>query len=166
MAQRLGWTRKWADRQNAAGFAAACARLALPFYIGDHRSKIVSAIEIAEKFAPGKQIESAAYAVADAAYAVAVYADYCRVSYAAARASAYAAYTAIIVIHATAATNANNAAYWTDKAGVDSSEIAVLYARWTIRDLACGKVDEEIRLAAGAAIVAGDENLARELLAR
>ncbi|KKM86193.1 hypothetical protein LCGC14_1281340 [marine sediment metagenome] len=157
MAQQSKWKRKWADHRNAVGFAAGCARLALPFYRGDRRSDAVAAIEVAEKYVAGDQIDT--IGVADAAYDVAYDADD------ADAAATYAATAAAAYVAARAAYAAAAAAYWADKAGVDNSEIAVLYARWTVRDLGCGKVDEQTRQAAGAAIIAGDENLAKELLA-
>ncbi|KKM72267.1 hypothetical protein LCGC14_1422150, partial [marine sediment metagenome] len=90
MAQQSKWKRKWADRRNAAGFAAACARLALPFYDGDRRSDLVAAIEIAEKYAAGEKISTdtaAAYAVA---YAYASGGAAAAAAYAATAAAAYA----------------------------------------------------------------------------
>jgi len=45
----MNYKREWNDRRNAVGFAAECARLALPFYAGDRRSDLVRAIEIEGK---------------------------------------------------------------------------------------------------------------------
>lgn len=74
----MNYKREWRDSRNAVGFAAECARLALPFYDGDRRFDVIAAIEIAEVFSRGEQINSAdartisstafhaAYAVSDA----------------------------------------------------------------------------------------------------
>ena len=162
--------RNWNDDRNAVGFAAACARLALPFYSGDRRSDLVVAIEIAERCANGEQIDSAAAyfargAANDAAHATAY------ASEGPPHPADPAAYAASAACYATTTTDADVArdaadtVHWASKAGVDDSEIQVAYARWVIRDLNCGRdFDEELRQAAGAAVVAGDEALARELL--
>lgn len=50
-------------------------------------------------------------------------------------------------------------------AGVDDSELAVAYARWGVRDLLGDRpIGKELRQAAGACIVAGNEAFARELV--
>ena len=152
--------------RNAAGFAAECARLALPFYCGDHQSDLIAAIELAERYADGEEIDSDdIVAIRDAASAARDVADVADSAYAAY--SAYsAAYAADAADAAADAAAARRAAAWADEAGIDSSELRIAYARWVIRDLACGReLPEELRQAAGAAIVAGDEALAQELLA-
>ncbi len=64
---------EWRDLRNAVGWAAACARLALPFYDGDHRDDVVAAIEVAERYTRGEEIAASddAYNCAHAAYRVA-----------------------------------------------------------------------------------------------
>ncbi len=179
----MNYKRDWNNRCNAAGFAAECARLALPFYSGDRRSDLVAAIEIAEHYANGEQIENtvahvvaadanaAANAAASyAADAVASYASYAaaaaaEAAYAAAGAYDDAANDADAAADAYAYDAAAVAADYADLAGVDSSEIQIAFARWVIRDLSGDQdLDEELRQAAGAAIVAGDEDLARQLV--
>lgn len=169
----MSYQREWDDPHNAAGFAAECARLALPFYKGDHKPDLVAAIEITERYASGEEIDagvaSIAYAnAADAANAsststAAVSTD----SAYAADASAYAAdVVADIYVDICAAyTSAGYAADAAGISGVDISEIRVAFARWVVRDLSGGReLPEELRQAAGASVVAGDEALARELV--
>ncbi|KKM72270.1 hypothetical protein LCGC14_1422180 [marine sediment metagenome] len=155
----------WTDLRNAAGFAAECARLALPFYCGDYSSDLIAAIEFVERYADGGEIDSDGFQFARAArYAAAAAAD--AAAYDAAYAATSAAAAAAAAAAHTSADSATRAASWADEAGVDSSELRIAYARWVIRDLACGReLPEELRQAAGAAIVAGDEALAQELLA-
>ena len=164
MVQRPKWDRKWADQRNAVGFAATCARLALPFYRGDRRSVVVVAIEIAED----EQINATdAYAAANALH-VARAADASGAADAA-RVAAYAAGYAADITYANAANAADDAiraAVYASRAGVCDSELQIAFARWVTRDLSGGQdFDTELRQAAGAAIIAGDENLAKELLA-
>ncbi|KKN37654.1 hypothetical protein LCGC14_0761350 [marine sediment metagenome] len=164
----MNYERKWTDSRNAVGFAAECARLALPFYSGDRRSDLVVAIEIAERYTSGEQIDdSTRIAALAAARGVASGVDDASAACAAAaRAAAYAAARATAhytsdAIRATAVF----AADYADDAGVDYSEIQIAFARWVVRDLSVDRdLDEELRQAAGAAVVAGDEALARELL--
>ncbi len=174
----MKYDRKWNNLRNAVGFAVECARLALPFYNGDQQSAVIAAIKIAERYANKKQIDSAA-ASAAARGATRAAARATRAAYAAT--AAYAAADAARVASATAwaAAHATNSPYTDDSAaayvtyaaadashaGVDSSEIQIAFARWVIRDLSRGRdLDEELRAAAGAAVVAGDEDLARQLL--
>ncbi|KKN30498.1 hypothetical protein LCGC14_0833230 [marine sediment metagenome] len=176
----MNYERDWNNRCNAVGFAAACARLALPFYDGDQRSNLVAAIEIAECYANGEQIDDTdAHRVAGAAVSAAPAGPYPTphsawatiAAAAVASVAAYAAYGAANVVNydsdaaADASADAADAARGADDAGVDSSEIQIAFARWVVRDLSCGRdLDEELRQAAGAAIVAGDEDLARQLI--
>ncbi len=175
----MNYEREWSNYRNAVGFAAECARLALPFYDGDHQSKVVVAIEIAEHYANGEQIGSTiaygaaadvtGYADRTANATVAVYAADAARSAALAAGDAYIADAADDADRAANATGviyaARAAAHTAGYAGVDDSELAVAFARWVVRDLVCGReLPEELRQAAGAAIVAGDEALAQELL--
>ncbi len=151
----MNYERDWNNRRNAVGFAAACARLALSFYDGEGRSDLVAAIEIAERCANGEQIDDAedfADAICDDDYDAADVA-WSAVSAVSVIPAAYSAYYAIY-----AAADAGHV-------GVDSSEIQIAYARWVVRDLSSDQdLDEELRAAVGAAIVAGDEDLARQLV--
>ena len=155
----MNYERDWNNQLNAARFAVECARLALPFYNGDRRSDVAAAIEIAERRANGEQIDSTI------AYAV-----FARATRAAPRATIHASHTARVVARAARTAHAA-AVYITTRAvtfasctGVCDSEIQIVFARWVLRDLACGReLPEELRQAAGAAIVAGDEALAQEL---
>ncbi len=175
----MTYKRDWNNRCNAAGFAAECARLALPFYTGDHRSDIVAAIEIAEHYANGEQIESTAarvvaadaardarYVNADTVKAAAAEAAYAAAGAAYAAADAYAAATIVIVYtDADATADATAAAAYVDLVSVCDSELQIAFARWVVRDLSGDRdLDEELRQAAGAAIVAGDEDLAQQLV--
>ncbi|KKL12082.1 hypothetical protein LCGC14_2539340 [marine sediment metagenome] len=184
----MNYEREWGNPHNAVGFAAECARLALPFYSGDRRSDLVVAIEIAEccvngalsvaaaslKAANAAQdvvydadtdadvaVAACAAAAADAAIAVYATPAYYAVSadVAAARIARYAPAARIVHYAAAAANHAG-------RAGVCNSEIQVACARWVVRDLSGDDqdLDEELRQAAGAAIVAGDEDLARQLV--
>ena len=161
----MNYQREWVDPRNAAGFAAACARLALPFYKGDYKSKLADSIEVAERYADGGEIdEGIAKGTARSAHSVA-YDGETSDSYAAANAAARAGYTATkdtdlfgdvstVVSHAIGI------------AGIDVYELQITYARWVVRDLGgTRELSAELRQAAGAAVVAGDEALARELLA-
>lgn len=172
----MNYSRDWSNSRNAVGFAAECARLALPFYDGNRRSNLVAAIEIAERYANGEQIDSAtaraasnaassatAFTAADAADTAAHAAD--AAAYTAYAAYAYTTDTAFTADAADAADASYTAAGHAAHAGVDSSEIQIAFARWVIRDLSGNRdLDEELRQAAGAAVVAGDEALAQELL--
>ncbi|KKM86195.1 hypothetical protein LCGC14_1281360 [marine sediment metagenome] len=166
----MKYERKWNDLRNATGFAAACARLALPFYGGERRSGVVTAIEIAESYVNGEQISSTtARAGARAAIYSAYATDYAATdstdadsAYAAARAAACAARAA--TDFTAAAIYIARAAIYASHAGVCDSELQIAFARWVVRDLSCDQLDEQIRQAAGAAIVAGDEELARKLV--
>ena len=57
------------------------------------------------------------------------------------------------------------AAYAAVDAGVDVHDLEIAFARWVVRDISPRwPIDEQLRQAAGACIVAGDEDLARGLL--
>ncbi len=63
---------EWRDLRNVVGWAAACARLALPFYDGNRRDDVVAAIEITERCARGVEVDyDDARAAGDAVYAAA-----------------------------------------------------------------------------------------------
>ncbi len=103
---------EWRDPRNAVDWAATCARLALPFYDGDRRGNVVAAIEIAERYAAGEEIDDAAYA-AYAAYAATAAAAAATATAASAAASAANAAASAASAHSAssrAAANAANAA--------------------------------------------------------
>ncbi len=164
----MNYERNWRDSRNTVGFAAECARMALPFYIGDRRSDLITAIEIAERYTSGEQIDdSTRIAARAAARGVASGVDDASAACAAAaRAAAYSAARAA-ARHTPDAIRAaaDVAAHYASHAGVDSSEIQIAFARWVVWDLSGDRdLDEELRQAMGAAVVAGDEALAQELL--
>ena len=170
----MSYGREWADRRNAAGFAAECARLALPLYKGDRRQDLVTAIELAERYVSGEEITAhAAYAASSPAYAASRDAD--AASYAAATAAyataslggaaADAASYAAALVAASDTAYAAAACINATHAGVDTHELQIAFARWAVRDLSGGRdLSAELRQAAGAAVVAGDEAFAKELL--
>ena len=84
--------------RNAAGHAAACARIVLPLYNGTHHADLVRAIEIAARYAATGQVDRAAAAEATrAAWAAARAADAAKAAAAkaaAAKAAAEAAWAA------------------------------------------------------------------------
>jgi len=173
----------WQDLAHAVGFAAACARAALPYYDGDNRAALVAAIQIAERCAAGEAIDpDAADAVAYAAYAAdahgaaradgaaaadALDADaigafniYVYAVYAAADAADAAANAA--VADSDAAANAADAAADAAHAGVDQTEIDTLWRDAVARDLGAVPGGDSY-YAACAALSTGDLDLAREL---
>ncbi|KKM86197.1 hypothetical protein LCGC14_1281380 [marine sediment metagenome] len=171
----MNYQRDWINPKNAAGFCAACAQLALEFYVGDpnHRRRqiIVSAIEIAEQYARGDKIDKQhAEKLADGAFWASKDLSLGasgRPSRSAARAAAACARSV-----RTSFTSYTSRIYVVDSvirhafdAGVDTHDVDVAFARWVVWDLAGDKqIDEELRLAAGAAVVAGDEDLASKLV--
>lgn len=167
----MSYQREWDDPHNAAGFAAECARLALPFYKGDHKPDLVAAIEITERYASGEEIDADVASIAYASAADAANAFSAPTADASAYAADASAYAADVVadISVDVCASYTSAGYAADAAGisgVDISEIRVAFARWVVRDLSDGReLPAELRQAAGAAVVAGDEALARELLA-
>lgn len=170
------YSRSWKDYRNAVGCAVGSARLALPFYDGDQLASVVAAIEIAglyvtdRKVDRGEAYEAAAYTAYAATDCSPTAAD------AAARAAGAAAHAADAAAKADWAAEkddladcavalASHAVHEAADAGADDSEICTVYARWVVRDLSPRwPIDKQIRQAAGAAVVAGDEDLARELL--
>ena len=157
------YQREWKSRRNAAGFAAECARLALPFYEGDHKPDLVATIEVAERYASSGSFRRARTTKAIVAARVAKRAadGVC-----AARAARAAERAAGAVTDDDYNYNATYAAHWASLTGADDHEIRVACARWVVRDLSGGReLPAELRQAAGAAVVAGDEDLAEELLA-
>ena len=145
------YQREWANQHNAAGFAAECARLALPFYEGDRRPDLVTDIESVERYSRGGKI--GVRAARDTPFSNA----------AAAVQNAYD----VVICHRSANIGlaAADAAYSAGFAGVDDHSVDVAYARWVVRDLSGGReLLAELRQAAGAAVVTGDEALARELI--
>ncbi len=147
---------KWRDLRNAVGWAAACARLALPFYDGNQFSDVAAAIEIAERYAAGEEINPplAAYAYAGA--------DICTAS----RDAAYAAYAVAYAASNASCSNAIiHAAYAVHdavRAGVSQDAVDQLQLSAIAVDL--GLVFEsETYFAAIAALAIGNIDWAREI---
>jgi len=78
--------------RNAAGHAAACARIVLPLYNGTHHADLVRAIEIAARYAATGQVDRAEAAKAAEAAGVAAWSA--RAAKAAAKAAAWAGWAA------------------------------------------------------------------------
>ncbi len=171
---------KWRDPRNAVGWAAACARLALEFYVGDQLATVVAAIEIAERCAAGEEIDArAARAVAvdaaaaaaandandavDAARAAADAADAAANAAAAAYAAdaaANAAYAATATAHAAAAAvyvAANAVRAGVSQEAVDQAQLSAIAS-----DLGL-VADSDSYFAAIAALAIGNIDWAREI---
>ncbi len=165
---------KWSDPRNAIGWAAACARLALPFYGGGRLADVVAAIEIAERYAAGEEIDTTDDAAADAAaYAAATSAAYAAADAAAAAtaASAYAAYYTAAAAATAAATYAANAAACAAacaaaaaRAGVSQEAIDQLQLSAIAVDLGLA-LGSDAYFAAIAALSIGNIDWAREIAA-
>lgn len=159
--------RKWDNQHNASGFVAACARLAFSFYDGPRRHALEGAIECAERYANGAVIDrDEVTRLADGAMWVSKVVK----NHAAGLYNFYAARTAAasarFVGHSRRSDVMRTIIRYATEVGVDAHDIDVAYARWTVRDLSPQwPIDETLRLAAGAAVVAGDEALAKDLLA-
>lgn len=152
----MNYLRGWADRRNATGFASECARLALPFYEGDHRQDLVVAIRLAERCTRGETIDADNACIAYKAYRASYDSDVAHIAYNAYKIAAYKEISVGIYV-ATAAHSAASA--------IGSHETQTVFARWAVRDLSGGReLPTELRQAAGAAIVAGNEDLARALV--
>ncbi len=160
---------EWRDLRNAVGWAAACARLSLPFYDGSRLTDVIAAIEIAERCAAGEEIDAhaaraAAHAARDAALDAARAAGYA--ANAAVRGAANAArataYTSDAYRAADAAARAAYAAYAAVRAGVSQEAVDQLQLSAIAVDL--GLVFEsETYFAAIAALAIGDIAWAREI---
>ncbi len=159
---------EWRDLRNAVGCAAVCARLALKFYRGNWFADVVAAIEIAERYAAGEEIDDVSSCSARASRA----ADSAGASSTAraARAASHAANAARSVSHGTSPINAAaNAGYYASKAfhaavlaGV--SQEAVDQAQLPAIAVDLGLVFEsETYFAAIAALAIGDIAWAREI---
>ncbi len=161
----MRYQRTWLNTRFAVGFAAECARLALPFYEGDHRDAVVAAIEAAEMFSWGEdaidyetayQIAQRAYDAADVAYdAGRNYADH------AARAAGNAASAAAD------GDSSTDASYGADHAEHVSSTITrpilEAFARWVAKDLDV-QIKTELQLnAIIAALTAGNEEVIQDI---
>lgn len=164
--------REWADLKNVVKFAAECARLALPFYDGDRRENLIAVIEAAEENLIGKTVCTFVYSAANHANNARTLSRASNAVVSCARHVGHAARTArnhsqsggLYGIDNTIRF-AINAYYGAINAGVDAHEIQVAFARWVVLDLSGGRdLPTELRQAAGAAVVAGDEDLARALV--
>ena len=164
--------REWADLKNVVKFAAECARLALPFYEGDRRENLIAVIEAAEENLIGKTVCTFVYSAANRANNARTLSRVSGAVVSCARSAAHAARTArnhsqsggLYEIDNTIR-YAINAHYDAISAGVDAHETHVAFARCVVRDLSgVRELPEELRQAAGAAVVAGDEDLARALV--
>jgi len=150
----------WQDLKRAVGFAAGCARLTLEHYSGEHREDLVSAIQIAERYAAGKEIDQhAAYAAASHA-AAAGHAAITRAADAAADAADAAAIGVTDAARAAAYTRA--AARAAADAGVDQDEIDALWRDAVAQDLGATPGSDGY-FAACAALAIGNVDLARDL---
>ncbi len=157
----MNYRRWWRHERNVVGFAAECARLALPHYRGDHRPNLVKAIETAEAYVRGEEIDreltspitdhdGAAASSAAAAYTSAVYSIPTR--------------SGNITAGATAARAARTAAA---TAGVDPNAIRKAFVIWWARDWGIAPVDEDdedLHTAIAALLAIGEEGQAKELV--
>jgi len=165
---------QWQDLRHAVGFAAACARVALKHYSGEHRADLVAAIQIAERCAAGEAIDPTAAYVAARAAAV----DATDATTHASDAAAYAAYAAVdatdAAVHAADADAAVHAADSAARAailasaravacvGIDQAEIDALWRGAVAQDLGATPGGNSY-YAACAALSTGDLDLAREI---
>lgn len=170
----MNYKREWINHRNATGFAAECARLSLSFYGGDHKPDLVPAIELAERCTAGEEISDAVIrTVLHATDVTARAADAADADGSAGSGSVYAVAAARAAARVAASgrpssfitRGASVSCYLAGRAGVDKHEIQAAFARWVVRDLSGGReLPTELRQAAGAVVVAGDEALARELV--
>ena len=151
----MNFKREWVNNRNVVGFAAECARSAVAFYDNDRKPSLIASIERAERYAGGAQIfYSVAVDIADASYSTAYEGD---------NAAAHAAARAVRAV--LNPSNFGAPVYTATYVGMDDHEIRAAFARWVVRDLSGGReLSTELRQAAGAAVVAGDEDLARALV--
>ena len=174
----------FAHSRNAAGHAAACARIVLPLYNGTHHADLVRAIEIAARYAATGQVDRAAAAEATrAAWAAARAADAAKAAAAkaaAAKAAAEAAWAAEAAAWAAARAAEAEDAAWATAQAAEAAEAAEAAAaerpdllqqledarlEWIVYDLAGRQhVTGQRRLAAEAALTAGAIDAAREIL--
>ncbi len=160
----MNYQRTWANLNNAVGFAAECARLALSFYKGDHRRKLVRAIEIAEAYGRGEYIDpetvhAAAYA-ADVAIGAAT-------DDSATYATTAAADAAHAIATATAGTDVDDVVDAVEAAidaGVDPRQILDVFVQWWARDVGVQAPSGEARDAVTALLIIGEEKRAVELV--
>ncbi len=157
----------WRDLRNAVGWAAACARLALEFYVGDRPADVIAAIEIAERYAAGGEISASAASAATATAASSHAAANAAASTAASAASAaraYAAYAAYAAARcaAYAADAASAAAHAAARAGVPQEAIDQVQLSSIAVDLGL-VADSDSYFAAIAALAIGDIAWAREI---
>ncbi len=145
----------WRDSRNAAGFAAECARLALPFYDGACRAVFVRSIELAEAYEQGEKIDPEVVRKVrrDSAGYIAFVAS------AAASVVHYAIGRAPTGVGATAA----NAGIYAGEAGVDPRKILDAFVSWWARDQGI-VLDDKYRDAVTALLVIGEEEQAKELM--
>jgi hypothetical protein len=165
----VSYRRTWRDGKNATGFAAACARLALPAYKGVERLVLVTAIEFAEACVRGEKVDprAARTAAANAVSAAAIERARDNLiqtpSNSAANAAYYAAAAAACYAAADDAIDATDdaadAAYYAEKTGINVMRV---YATWIARDLGLDLAPAQLD-AAVAALVAGDEAMLAEI---
>jgi hypothetical protein len=176
------YKRPWRDLRNAAGFAAQCARLALPFYEGDRGSDLMEAIEVAEAYSRGEQkrIDVISDHASRSVQAVGNAMDYRTTRANAAdydtEYAARAALAAVMVAHHAvrgaalfprAATNAVyaafNAANYANAAGVDHRQILNAFVTWWAQDWGFTFADAEHRNAVLALLAIDEEAEAIEV---
>ena len=145
--------------------------MALSSYKGDLKPDLVTAIELAEHYAGGGEVVRlhARVVVSNASRAAAD--DISGASANAVYAATYAARTVVNACESSQAaahrttSRSEFAAHYAERSGAGTHEIRAAYARWVVRDLGEGRaLPAERRQAAGAAVVAGDEDLARRLV--
>ncbi len=161
---------KWRDPRNAVAWAAACARLSLPFYDGGRLTDVIAAIEIAERYAAGEEIDANdAHVAAATAYAATAYAATANAAWAAANATNAATATANAAWAAANATNAANAAANAANAARAAVRASVSQAAVDQLQLSAIAVDlglvfeSETYFAAIAALAIGNIDWAREI---
>lgn len=132
------YKRDWNDLRNAAGFAAACARLAMELYRGNHRSVLVASIEVAERYSGGEKIDNIDTEVIFPSRPAADILDAPTI-----RSVAYSAGLVVSYIKAdddfrascgTSEDRAADAAHDATAAGVGHRDIVTAYDRWAARD--------------------------------
>ncbi|KKM72269.1 hypothetical protein LCGC14_1422170 [marine sediment metagenome] len=171
----MNYKREWANLKNEFEFEAECTRLALPFY----ERELLLAKAIQKTAIKAVKTAKNAWDIADKAFGPASSNDDLSIVKATfsdanraiveARQDLYIANRALTKAKGAItryATQTRGVIARAIKAGVDAHDMDVAFARWIVRDISPRwPIDEATRQAAGAAIVAGDEDLAREILA-
>jgi hypothetical protein len=168
----MNYAREWRDGRNAAGFAPACARLALAHYRGDHRDSLERALRLVEAFVQGRDVGRSVFRRAsDAVWTAA------SESSGDATLAIYAVVDAMTVAHGMSdvgsglerarqnvGQNVYNATWNAADAGATWAEIRAAFLLWWAKDVGVTLATEQ-RAAVIAALIAGDEATAREVAA-